>query len=422
MPTQVFTVSEVNSYIKNQFTRDYVLSHITISGEVSNLKYHSSGNIFFTLKDDLSQLNAIMFATQRNGLSFILVDGQQIEASGRIAVYEKTGRYQLYVNECRLAGAGLLYEKYLKLKAGMEEMGMFDEIYKKPIPRFCMSIGIVTAASGAAVHDIINVSKRRNPYVRLVLFPAKVQGEGASGSIREGIEKLDEMGLDVLIVGRGGGSIENLWAFNEPEVAYAIFDARTPIISAVGHETDFTIADFVADFRAPTPSAAAEIANFVYDELAGELYAITNGLETGMIRKMRFLRMSLNTYKERLKTFAPQYILKNRRNYANGVSINMRRSLGRRIQDAKRDSDKGLETLSFLMHRKTKSYMDRLKQGSARLESLSPLKKMSGGYGYLLSERKKSVLSIKDVKKGEMLSCFIRDGRIETLITETIPM
>ncbi|MBQ1423233.1 MAG: exodeoxyribonuclease VII large subunit, partial [Lachnospiraceae bacterium] len=221
--TGVYSVSQISSYIRNLFTKDYLLSRVTVRGEVSNCKYHSSGHIYFTLKDPGAAISCVMFASQREHLTFRLQDGQQIEASGQVSVYEKNGSYQLYVRSCRLSGAGELYERFLKLKEELEEMGMFDEIYKKPIPKYCRRIGIVTASTGAAIQDIINVTTRRNPYVELVLYPARVQGEGAKESIVRGIGRLDRMGLDVLIVGRGGGSIEDLWAFNEECVARAIF-------------------------------------------------------------------------------------------------------------------------------------------------------------------------------------------------------
>ena len=264
--TGVYSVSQVNSYIKNMFTQDFLLRRISVKGEVSNCKYHTSGHIYFTLKDGGGTLSAVMFAGQRRGLSFRLAEGQQVVVKGNVDVYERDGKYQLYAAEIELAGRGDLFLRFEKLRNELEEMGMFAAEYKQDIPRYATKIGIVTAPTGAAVRDIINISKRRNPYVQLVLYPALVQGAEAKYSIAKGIETLDAMGLDVLIVGRGGGSIEDLWAFNEEMVARAIFACRTPVISAVGHETDVTIADYVADLRAPTPSAAAELAVFDYEQ------------------------------------------------------------------------------------------------------------------------------------------------------------
>ena len=260
MSENIYSVTQVNSYIKNMFAKDSALNRIRVQGEVSNCKYHSSGHIYFTLKDSGGTLSAIMFASRRGGLSFTLKDGQKIVVTGSIEVYERGGSYQIYAQRIQLAGTGDLYERFLKLKNELEEMGMFAPEYKQPIPKHPRTIGIATASTGAALHDIINVTTRRNPYIQLVFVPTRVQGEGAAQSIVRSIRKLDEYGVDVIIAGRGGGSLEDLWAFNEEIVARAIFNCRTPVISAVGHETDFTIADFAADMRAPTPSAAAEIA------------------------------------------------------------------------------------------------------------------------------------------------------------------
>ena len=260
----VYSVSQVNAYIKNMFLQDFALSRISVKGEVSNCKYHTSGHIYFTLKDGSSAISAVMFAGNRSGLSFQLKEGQRVVAAGSIDVYERDGRYQLYAKKITLDGEGDLFLRFQKLRDELEEMGMFAPEYKQPIPRYAKTVGIVTASTGAAIRDIMNIASRRNPYVQLVLCPALVQGEQAKYSIAKGIETLDAMGLDVIIVGRGGGSIEDLWAFNEEMVARAIFNCRTPVISAVGHETDVTIADYVADLRAPTPSAAAELAVFDY--------------------------------------------------------------------------------------------------------------------------------------------------------------
>lgn len=256
----VYSVGQVNTYIKNMFTQDFLLNKIYIKGEVSNCKYHTSGHIYFSLKDETGAMACVMFAGSRKGLAFQMKNGDKVIVGGSVNVYERDGKYQLYAKEITLEGAGLLYERYLALKRELEEMGMFAQDYKQPIPKHIRTLGVVTAPTGAAVQDIRNVAGRRNPYVQIILYPALVQGEGAKESIVKGIQMLDDYGVDVMIVGRGGGSIEDLWAFNEEEVARAIFNCKTPVISAVGHETDTTIADLVADLRAPTPSAAAELA------------------------------------------------------------------------------------------------------------------------------------------------------------------
>ena len=256
----VYTVAQVNTYVKNMFSQDYLLNRIYVRGEVSNCKYHGSGHIYFSLKDESGSISCVMFAGWRKGLAFPMRDGQRVIVLGSVSVYERSGSYQLYAKEIIPDGTGRLYEEYERLRRELEEMGMFAQEYKQPIPFYVKRLGIVTAPTGAAVQDIRNVALRRNPYVQLILYPAQVQGEGAADSIVRGIEALDRLGVDVLIVGRGGGSIEDLWAFNEEKVARAIFNCQTPVISAVGHETDTTIADFAADLRAPTPSAAAELA------------------------------------------------------------------------------------------------------------------------------------------------------------------
>ncbi len=273
----IYSVTQVNAYIKNMFVQDYLLKRLSVRGEISNCKYHTSGHIYFTLKDKSGTLSAVMFAGQRRGLNFQLQEGQQVIVTGTVDVYERDGKYQLYAREIKRDGKGDLFEQFQKLRDELEDMGMFAAEYKQPIPKYAKTVGIVTASTGAAIRDIMNISARRNPYVQLVLYPALVQGEQAKYSIVKGIQTLDRLGLDVIIVGRGGGSIEDLWAFNEEMVARAIFECSTPIISAVGHETDVTISDYVADMRAPTPSAAAELAVFDYRQLEEQIHLYREG-------------------------------------------------------------------------------------------------------------------------------------------------
>ena len=409
---QVYSVTQINTYIKNLFVRDFVLSRITVRGEVSNCKYHSSGHIYFTLKDRGGAISCVMFSGQRERLTFRLQDGQEIDASGQITVYEKSGTYQLYVRDCRLSGAGELYERFLQLKTELAEMGMFDEIYKKPIPRYSRRIGIVTASTGAAVRDIINVATRRDPYVELVLYPARVQGEGAKESIVRGIRQLDKMGLDVMIVGRGGGSIEDLWAFNEECVARAIFEAETPIISAVGHETDFTIADFVADRRAPTPSAAAELASFEYDVLEEQFGAYRSALEKEMTQRLQLLKARVNADKERLQRLSPQSVLQNRRQQLDAMKDSMRQLIERKTERYLQKAERTADALRQRMRGVLEDRRHRLQVTAVRLDGLSPLKKMGGGYGYITDGRGKSIRSVQDVRKGARMMTYVRDGRI----------
>ncbi len=297
----VVTVGQLNSYIKNMFTQDYLLQRIFVKGEVSNCKYHSSGHIYFTLKDSRGTISCVMFAGSRSGLSFRMSEGQQVIVGGTVDVYERDGKYQLYAKQIMLDGSGQLYERFEMLKRELEESGMFAREYKQPIPRFIRTLGVVTADTGAAVRDIIQVAGRRNPYVQIILYPAIVQGEAAVGSIVRGIRALEALGVDVMIVGRGGGSIEDLWAFNEREVAQAVFDCSVPVISAVGHETDTTIIDFVSDLRAPTPSAAAELAVTDIREVLGELEGRKDALARLMQRRIQEKRMKARQMELKLK-------------------------------------------------------------------------------------------------------------------------
>ena len=283
----VYTVGQLNSYIKNMFAQDYFLQSVYVKGEVSNCKYHTSGHIYFTLKDPRGTISCVMFAGSRSGLSFRMQDGQQVVVLGAVDVYERDGKYQLYAKQIILEGEGLLYERFRQLRQELEEEGMFDPQYKKPIPPYIKTLGVVTARTGAAVRDIIQIAARRNPYVQIILYPAIVQGQEAAPSIISGINALERLGVDVIIVGRGGGSIEDLWAFNEREVAQAVFDCSVPIISAVGHQTDTTIVDYVADLRAPTPSAAAELAVWDIREFLTKINRIEEGLWQGMDRALR---------------------------------------------------------------------------------------------------------------------------------------
>ncbi len=308
-----YSVGQVNRYVKNMFTQDFFLQKIYVKGEVSNCKYHTSGHIYFSLKDETGTLSCVMFAGHRRGLAFSMKNGDKVIVGGSVDVYERDGRYQLYAREITLEGAGALYERYLALKQELEEMGMFAQEYKQTIPRFIKRLGVVTAPTGAAVQDIRNISLRRNPYLQIILYPALVQGAGAAESIVKGIRMLDAAGVDVIIVGRGGGSIEDLWAFNEEIVARAIFECQTPVISAVGHETDFTIADFVADLRAPTPSAAAELAVDDFRSVAESVFLYRQRFYRAMSNQLDSDRNRLKQLQMRLGYLSPQSRLREQR-------------------------------------------------------------------------------------------------------------
>ena len=394
MARNVYTVKQVNSYIKNMFTQDFMLNRIYVKGEVSNCKYHTSGHIYFSLKDESGTIACVMFAGQRGGLSFHMREGQQIIVLGSVNVYERTGSYQLYAQEIRLDGEGTLYEKYQMLKQELEEMGMFAPEYKKAIPRYAKRIGVVTAPTGAAVRDIMNISARRNPYVQLLLYPAQVQGEGAKESIVRGIRMLETKNVDVIIVGRGGGSIEDLWAFNDECVARAIFDCQVPVISAVGHETDVTIADYVADLRAPTPSAAAELAVWDYRQLQGYLDECRLRMNRSMTGTFRINRLRLKELDVRLSYLHPRH----------------------KLQDQQQRLIELEEELRTLLRDRVKEARHRLAIQIEKLNGLSPVRKLNQGFAYVEEADGGVVKSIRQVEKGDELTVYVTDGLIRTSV------
>lgn len=391
----VYTVAQVNAYIKNMFTQDFMLQSIAVKGEVSNCKYHSSGHIYFTLKDTKGAITCVMFAGNRSGLNFKMAEGQQVIVKGNIDVYERDGKYQLYARSISLDGTGVLYERYEQLKRELEEMGMFDASYKKPIPKYIKTLGVVTAPTGAAVQDIINITTRRNPYVQIILYPAIVQGVQAVPSIVNGIHALEQMGVDVMIVGRGGGSLEDLWAFNEAAVAQAIFDCSVPIISAVGHETDTTIADFVADMRAPTPSAAAELAVYEVDRLLDKIEEDKQILKNTMMRKISNLRNQTGHLSSSLGYLNPMHQLRVKRTYMVDLEEKLQEKMERKINEAKHMLQIDIE----------------------RLKGLSPLDKLNQGFSFTEDESGKPLTDIGRVKSGDLMRTYVKNGVIESTVT-----
>ncbi len=393
----VYSVGQVNTYIKNMFSQDYLLNRLYVKGEVSNCKYHTSGHIYFSLKDETGTIACVMFAAQRSNLKFRMQEGQQVIVLGSVRVYERDGKYQLYANEIVLDGAGLLYERFQALKNELEEMGMFAPEYKKSIPAYCKKVGIVTAPTGAAIRDIMNISRRRNPYVQLILYPALVQGEMAAGSIVKGIEALDALHPDVIIVGRGGGSIEDLWAFNEEAVARAIFNCHTPVISAVGHETDTTIADYVADLRAPTPSAAAELAVFKLQEVLDKQESCRMRMKQALHYKVHDYRKELKNYELRLNARSPKQQLFEKRNLAADLQTRLEQCMKNNLREKR-----------FLLQ----MYIE-------KLNGLSPLKKLNQGYSFVEGKDGKAVTSIQEVRHGDALTIHVTDGEIRAEVQET---
>lgn len=393
MKNKVFSVTQINTYIKRMFQSDYALRRISIKGQVSNCKYHSSGHIYFSLKDEGSQISCVMFANARyDGLKFELEDGQEVVVDGNISVYERGGSYQLYAQEIRLNGIGELYVAYEMLKQKLYEEGLFDHEKKKPIPKNPKKIGVVTARTGAAIHDIISTAKRRNPYVQLILYPAKVQGDGASDTIVAGIKALDQYGVDIIIVGRGGGSIEDLWAFNEEKVARAIYEVQTPIISGTGHEVDTTIADYAADLRAATPTAACELAVPDIREVMEGIINREYTLRTLLKQVVRRYQMKLQQYQITIANFDPRF----------------------QLQEQKIHLAELEEQIHAVMKNKMTDYQHKLELYTKELHGLSPTAKLINGFGYIEGSNGEPVTSVKKVMEGDQISLTISDGTIIT--------
>ncbi len=396
---KVYSVGQINSYIKDMFDQDFVLSRIGIRGEVSNCKYHTSGHIYFSLKDESGSIACVMFAGARKGLAFRLINGQQVVVRGSVSVYERGGSYQMYARQIQLDGAGLLYERYLALKQELEDMGMFAAEYKRPLPFYVKRLGVVTAPTGAAIRDIINISTRRNPWIQIILYPALVQGQGAAESIAQGIRVLDRAGVDVMIIGRGGGSIEDLWAFNEEIVARAVFACRTPVISAVGHETDTTISDFVADLRAPTPSAAAELAVADVRGLLGQMELYRERMRRAMVRRTENLRQRLLGSQMRLSHASPGQRL----NAGRQRLLELENRLQERMQANLREKRHHVLICA------------------EKLRGLSPSAKLAAGYGFITDENGKRVYSAGQVRQQDLLTIYVADGLIRVRVEEAVP-
>lgn len=392
----VYSVGQVNTYIKQMFQQDFMLNRIFVRGEVSNCKYHTSGHIYFSLKDETGTITCVMFAGSRRGLAFRMKDGDKVVVGGSVSVYERDGRYQLYAKDIKLEGAGILYERFLALKGELEEMGMFAPEYKQPIPTYVKRLGVVTAPTGAAVQDIRNISYRRNPYIQIILYPALVQGEGAKESIVEGIETLDKLGLDVIIVGRGGGSIEDLWAFNEEVVARAIFNCSTPVISAVGHETDTTIADFVSDLRAPTPSAAAELAVADIRGILEQTEEYRKRLQYSMQNRILLNRRRLESYGTRWNYLSPRNQILEKRQRLLELEERLQNRMERVLQDRKH----------------------RLSVYIQQLKGLSPLDKLNQGFAYVEGSSGKAVTRTEQAAVGDLLKIHVSDGILDARVEQ----
>ena len=392
---QISSVSQVNMYIKNMFMRDYKLNDISVKGEISNCKYHSSGHIYFTIKDKTSQLSCVMFASMRKNLEFKLEEGQSVIVDGNISLYERDGKYQLYARNITKEGFGKLYEEYEKLKKRLLEEGLFDKSKKRKIPAYAAKIGVVTARTGAVIQDICNVSNRRNPYVQIILYPAKVQGTGAAETIIKGIKYFEKTDVDTIIIGRGGGSIEDLWAFNDEKLARVIAGCKKPIISAVGHETDTTIADYAADLRAPTPSAAAELAVYSYRETVIALREAGHSLRWQMENILKIKKLKLAGYITVIQHESPKNLINDRRMFVADMQ----------------------EKIENLMRQKLVSSKHQLELYIQEMKGLSPLYKLQGGYAYVSDESGRNIKSVDELKKGEQINLAFKDGYAKAVIS-----
>lgn len=382
------SVTELNSYIKNKIADDEYLNNVLIKGEISNFKNHYTGHMYFTLKDENSLIKCVMFKTYAQKLEFMPKDGMKVFVLGGVSVFERDGVYQIYVKAMQEDGVGILYKKYEELKKRLEEEGYFDEEHKKPIPQIPKIIGVLTSQTGSVIRDIINVSTRRNPNVNIRLFPVPVQGEGAAEKIADGIKFMNENNLaDVLILARGGGSLEDLWPFNEEIVAHAIYNSEIPIISAVGHETDFSISDFVADLRAPTPSAAAELA-------VPDIYEV---------------RQKINTYQNRLRLTLVKKVEIMRLRYEKCMSSRVFKEPLRNINDNYLKVDTYIKRLENYIKAKQKEEKTKYIELVSKLDTLSPLKTLTRGYS-IVEQNNKIIKSANDVKTGDKIDIRFTDG------------
>lgn len=420
MNKEYLTVSQLTKYIKYKLDNDVNLREVYLKGEISNFKAHTRGHFYFTIKDEDSRINAVMFASSASKVKFTPEDGMKILVTGRISVYEATGGYQIYVNEMMEDGVGNLYVAFEQLKKKLASEGLFDDRYKKAIPKIPERVGVITAPTGAAIRDIISTINRRFPLTEVILLPSLVQGEVAKEDIVRQIKRAENYNLDVLIVGRGGGSIEDLWAFNEEIVARAIFECPIPVISAVGHEIDFTIADFVADLRAPTPTGAAEVA-------VPNKTDVINYINQLSLRSRKAVGNILELKKKRLDNIRGNYILNNPLDLYSAKIQKLDYLTESLVKNYKNIIDKEKIKLNNIKTRPLFSnplvVLDKTKQKYAlllgKLDALSPLKTLERGYG-IIKIGAKAVTSIKDLKKDDLINIELKDGSMEAIIKDSV--
>lgn len=394
MKPVAITVSELNKYIKNQVDADEYLNNVYIKGEISNFKHHYTGHMYFTLKDEKSLIKCVMFKTATSTLTFMPKDGMKVLILGTVSIYEAGGVYQIYCKAMQEDGIGDLYKAFEELKEKLEKEGLFDKAHKKKIPIMPNTIGVLTSQTGAVIRDIINVSTRRNPNVYIKLYPIPVQGKGAEIKIVEAIETMNKYKLsDVIILARGGGSLEDLWPFNEEIVARTIYASEIPIISAVGHETDFTIADFVADLRAPTPSAAAELAQVDVKEIEEKINSYRNRFKIALKKKVEYMRLR----------------------YEKALASKVFKEPTQKINEYYMNIDIKLKNMEMIVQNKIKEAKLKATNSIARLDTLSPLKTLVRGYS-IVEEKGKVIKSIKQVQENDIITVRMYDGRISTKV------
>ena len=418
MKDKYLTISAITRYLKAKFDVDENLQTVFLKGEISNFKAHTSGHFYFSLKDENSKINAIMFRSNASKVLFKPTDGMKVLVTGRISVYEAMGSYQIYVDEMLEDGVGNLYIAFEQLKKKLQAEGLFDSEHKRPIPKIPKMVGIITASTGAAIRDIMTTIRRRFPICETILFPTLVQGENAKDDIVRNIERAQEYDLDVLIVGRGGGSIEDLWPFNEEIVARAIYNSKIPVISAVGHEVDFTIADFVADLRAPTPTAAAELAVPNMSDLKKHIDQLSIRLNEAIYKKVNYLKLYLDSVKNSFVIKNPQIMFENKKQSLSLINDKLNELMVGKVDKYKNEFEKLKK--SYVLASPQLLYKDKIvevKNIIDKLNLLNPLNILSRGYSVTFLNDK-ALKSVKKVKLNDILDVKLSDGSLKTKVLE----
>jgi len=416
---KVFSVIEITRYIKSKLEGDFVLRNVRISGEVSDCKEDKKGHIYFTIKDDAAVMSCAMWSSKRSaGLDFELEKGQHIVVTGNIGVYERWGDYRLYADKIEKEGVGRLFEELEKLKLKLRAEGLFDESHKKPIPRYPKKIGIITSRTGAVIEDIKRTAREANPYVQLILYPAIVQGADAAATLIRGVKRFEEEGVDTIIIGRGGGSTEDLWCFNDEKLARTVYSCRIPVISAVGHQTDRTLVDEVSDLSVATPTAAAMNAvpslTLAFNELDGFKDSISNKLQLRIDR----MKSSIDKFEYAIRRQSPQMKIKEVGRQIDNYSLSYNRLLSAKLDNYDRVIIGSKQQLDRLMRASYEALNKKFITITTEIEGKSPMKRLMGGYSYVENEAGENIRSIKSVKQGERLNLVLADGSVKAKVEE----